>query len=87
MGLGARDAGYLDISPSVLPDGEFSLIRWHLLVQREGLKDKHAALVNTTGDRNSVEEQVAALTWERLMGNKDIIHRWQEVGSSLAAVA
>jgi ubiquinone biosynthesis protein COQ9 len=31
---------------------------------------------------NGAGARVEALTWERLMGNKDIIHRWQEVRRS-----
>jgi len=37
LALGARDAGLLDISASLLPDGPFSLVRWHLVEQREAL--------------------------------------------------
>ncbi|GJC91782.1 RpsU-divergently transcribed protein [Colletotrichum higginsianum] len=40
LALGARDTGYLDISTSVLPDGPFSLIRYHLVTRREGLAAK-----------------------------------------------
>ena len=24
--------------------------------------------------------KVKALTWQRLMGNREVVHRWQEVG-------
>ncbi|KAK1251401.1 hypothetical protein MKX07_006880 [Trichoderma sp. CBMAI-0711] len=87
IGLGARDAGYPDISASVLPDGQFSLIRYHLVAQRERLADrsrevllKDEAPLSAAG----VGEKVAALTWERLMGNKDVIHRWQEALAVMA---
>lgn len=87
LGLGAKDAGYLDISPSVLPDGAFSLIRYHLVKQRLGLAERNRELFKdqqTSKDQRTpgVGRRVAALTWERLLANKDIIHQWQEVSST-----
>lgn len=82
LGLGARDAGFLDISPSVLPDGPFSLIRHHLVAQRQALASRsHGLFDGQAGDEHAmgVGAKVAALTWARLMANKDVIHRWQEV--------
>lgn len=73
LGLGARDAGFLDISPSILPEGAFSLIRYHLVTQRQVLSRTNLAA--TSG----VAEKVAELTWTRLMANKAIIHQWQQV--------
>lgn len=75
---GARDAGYLDISASVIPDGAFGLIRYHLITQREALAARSRELFpdpNQPGISLRVEE----LTWERLMGNKLVLDRWQEV--------
>ncbi|ORX92626.1 ubiquinone biosynthesis protein COQ9, mitochondrial precursor [Clohesyomyces aquaticus] len=37
--LGARDAGYLDVSTNLLPRGVFDLINYHLVTQRLALKD------------------------------------------------
>ncbi|KAK3941208.1 COQ9-domain-containing protein [Diplogelasinospora grovesii] len=74
LALGARDAGYLDISTNLLPEGAFSLIRWHLVTQREALASR------VDSNNNSVE----ALTWERLLGNKDVIRRWQEALAIMA---
>ena len=86
---GARDAGLLDISPAVLPDGPFSLIRWHLVTQREALKGKGEELFDQEegGRKMGVGKRVRALTWERLMGNKDVNHRWQEVTSQPSVVS
>ncbi|OAR01301.1 hypothetical protein LLEC1_02719, partial [Akanthomyces lecanii] len=83
LGLGARDAGYLDISPSVIPDGAFNLIRYHLVMQRHNLASRSQELFK---GQESLESgaKVAALTWARLLGNKDIIQHWQE---ALAAMA
>lgn len=85
LGLGARDAGYLDISPSILPGGPFSLIRYHLVTQRWHLAE--ADKQNQEGQQRgpshrsaaSVADRITSLTWSRLMGNKDIIQHWQEV--------
>lgn len=78
LGYGARDAGYLDISPSVLPDGAFSLIRYHLVSQREMLTIKSQELFK---DQESLRPGARArdLTWARLLANRDVIHHWQEV--------
>lgn len=79
LGRGARDAGYLDISASVIPDGAFGLIRYHLTTQREALAVRSKEVL-PDADQPSVAARVEALTWERLMGNKEILGRWQEVG-------
>jgi ubiquinone biosynthesis protein COQ9 len=82
LSLGARDAGYLDISPSALSDGVFGLIRFHLVRQRLALADKSRELFETSdGNTRSkgIKSKVAALAWARLMANKDIINQWQEV--------
>ena len=78
LGRGARDAGYLDISASVIPDGAFGLIRYHLITQREALAARSKELFSDS-DQPRVAARVEALTWERLMGNKEILGRWQEV--------
>ncbi|KAI5466513.1 COQ9-domain-containing protein [Mariannaea sp. PMI_226] len=83
LGLGARDAGYLDISATVVPEGPFSLIKYHLVSQREALAERNEQLFkedNTT----SVASRVEALTWERLMGNKEVLDRWQEALAIMA---
>ncbi|GAB1317270.1 Ubiquinone biosynthesis protein coq9, mitochondrial [Madurella fahalii] len=72
LALGARGAGLLDISASILPDGGvFSLIRWHLYTQRTALAGKKAGLFQGTEDVMSVAEKVEALAWARLKGNVD----------------
>lgn len=78
LGRGARDAGYLDISASVIPDGAFGLIRYHLITQREALAGRSKEIFPDL-DQPGVAARVEALTWERLMGNKEILNRWQEV--------
>ncbi|AEO67736.1 uncharacterized protein THITE_16677, partial [Thermothielavioides terrestris NRRL 8126] len=50
LALGARDAGLLDISPAVLPDGGvFGLIRWHLYTQRTALAGKVEEIFGSSG--------------------------------------
>lgn len=84
IGLGARDAGFPDISASILPDGQFSLIHYHLVAQRERLAERSRELLTGPDAPASVDDRVAALAWERLMGNRDVVHRWQEVSVSRA---
>lgn len=82
LALGARDTGLLDISASLLADGPFSLIRWHLYTQRTGLEGKAAGVFGETGSMLTVGERVEMLAWERLRGNVEagVVGRWQEVG-------
>jgi ubiquinone biosynthesis protein COQ9 len=68
----------LDISPSVLSDGTFSLIRYHLATQRQNLESKSRELFKNNEKLGS-GAKVAALTWERLLANRNVIHHWQEV--------
>ncbi|KAK0610497.1 ubiquinone biosynthesis protein COQ9, partial [Bombardia bombarda] len=91
LALGARDAGYLDISTNLLPDGgAFSLIRWHLVSQRAALA-AHAAtspLFNSPNNNDttssSLPARVEALTFARLESNAPIIARWQEALAVMA---
>ncbi|KAJ6788871.1 hypothetical protein PWT90_00081 [Aphanocladium album] len=83
LGLGARDAGYPDISPSVLPDGAFNLIRYHLVSQRQNLLTISQELFKDQ-EAPAPGARVAALTWARLLGNKDVIQHWQEALAVMA---
>jgi len=83
LALGAQDAGYLPASTNLFPRGAFSLAHWHLYTQRIKLAT-HTGIVNDDkvdgkGKVMGVGGKVKALTWERLMGNREVIHRWQEV--------
>ena len=57
-------------------------MHWHLYTQREALKNRCADAFKVEEGRKElgVGQKVKALTWERLMGNREIIGRWQEVG-------
>lgn len=77
LALGARSAGLLDISPTILPRGVFSLILFHLVTRREALASQAAAAIPT----GAVAERVEALTWARLKGNEEagVVGGLQEV--------
>ncbi|KAF6834775.1 rpsU-divergently transcribed protein [Colletotrichum plurivorum] len=83
LALGAKDAGYLDISTSVLPDGPFSLIRYHLVTKREGLASRNQQTIDQrSGD--CISAKVERITWDRLLGNEAVIARWQEALAVMA---
>ncbi|OTA95955.1 hypothetical protein M434DRAFT_19890 [Hypoxylon sp. CO27-5] len=85
LSLGARDAGYLDISTNLLPEGPFSLIRYHLLTQREALAPRSETLFGPQGEQGlQVPDKVERLAWERLLGNQEVNHRWQEALAIMA---
>ena len=86
--LGAQDAGYLSISTNLLPRGVYELVLYHLVRQREGLKERIDAGEEGKTLRSVWEERkvgvggrVRGLVLERLKGNVEtgIVGRWQEV--------
>ena len=72
--LGAKDAGYLDVSVQLFPRGVFDLILYHLVSQRLALK-KNVQFPEDV--KLGVGRKVKTLTMTRLRANKDIIHQWQ----------
>jgi ubiquinone biosynthesis protein COQ9 len=80
LAIGAKDAGYLDASANIFPNGAFSLVHYHLVAQRLQLaKHSHIIAPSQNEQSLSIGAKVKALTWERLLSNQEIIHRWQEV--------
>jgi ubiquinone biosynthesis protein COQ9 len=82
LSLGAKDVGYIDASTNLFPNGAFSLVHYHLYTQRLTLaKNEHilSRVLEGVEKPLGVGGKVKALTWERLMANREIIHRWQEV--------
>ena len=74
LSLGARDAGYLEVSVQLFPRGVFDLVNYHLVTQRLALKDK----VQFAQDKSlGVGTKVSILVKERLRANEPIIHQWQ----------
>ncbi|KAK3486489.1 COQ9-domain-containing protein [Neurospora hispaniola] len=92
LAAGARDAGYLDISPTILPEGAFALIRYHLVKQREELAARVSELFGGEGHVGArpglseweIRGRVEAVTWERLSANAQVIGRWQEALAIMA---
>ncbi|KAI3339374.1 ubiquinone biosynthesis protein COQ9 [Ustulina deusta] len=84
LSLGARDAGYLDISTNLVPRGPFSLIQYHLVTQREALAPRREVIFSDDANVTTVPARVERLTWERLLGNRDVNHRWQEALAIMA---
>ncbi|KAI2634516.1 ubiquinone biosynthesis protein COQ9 [Xylaria nigripes] len=84
LSAGARDAGYLDISTNLLPNGPFSLIHYHLLTQREALAPQRDALLSAEAPATTVPARIERLTWARLQGNREVNHRWQEALAIMA---
>lgn len=85
LALGAKDAGYLDASINLFPRGAFDLVHYHLVTQRHALRDRPPREVPGSSLSADVGAgpKVRRLTLERLMANRTIIHRWQEVCSLL----
>ncbi|TVY49201.1 Ubiquinone biosynthesis protein coq9, mitochondrial [Lachnellula occidentalis] len=87
LSLGAKDAGYIDASTNLFPRGAFALVQWHLYTQRMALQKQRGIISPAVreGERApGVGTKVKMLTWERLMGNRDVVHRWQEALALMA---
>jgi hypothetical protein len=84
--VGAKESGHLDISASLLPDGPFSLALYHLVTRRESLAERNAQIFGGEdgGAKAGISTRVERLTWERLLANRDVIHKWQDVRAPLA---
>jgi len=68
----------------MFPAGVFEIVKYHLVTQRLGLKDKvqwPQEAEKGAGKELGVGRKVRTLVWTRLRGNVDtgIIGRWQEV--------
>ena len=82
LAAGARTAGYLDISPSVLADGPFHLIQYHLELGRQRIADlgkEYSHQPHHSRSSGSVDARIETLLWKRLLANQHIIHQWQQV--------
>ncbi|OCK81226.1 ubiquinone biosynthesis protein COQ9 [Lepidopterella palustris CBS 459.81] len=87
--LGARDAGYLDVSTNLLPRGVFDLVNYHLVTERLSLKDRVQFPLQGDGGagdlgRIGVGEKVRTLALARLRANGRVIGRWQEALAIMA---
>lgn len=90
LAAGAADAGFNSSSSAAaaaaIHGGEFALVRWHLVTARGRLKERAKVLFDGEGGegegRLDVGKKIEMLCWERLMINRHIVHRWQEVSRS-----
>ncbi|ETN46636.1 rpsU-divergently transcribed protein [Cyphellophora europaea CBS 101466] len=72
--LGARDAGYLDVSVQLFPRGVFDVVNYHLVTQRRALKD---AVQFPDDAKLGVGRKIKTLAMTRLRANRDVIQHWQ----------
>ncbi|PGH30442.1 rpsU-divergently transcribed protein [[Emmonsia] crescens] len=89
--LGARDAGYLDVSLQLFPDGgEIELISYWLGSRRGMLRRKVESGEmfgkSEAGEAGGlrVEEKVVVLILERLKMNEEIIEHWQDALATMS---
>ncbi|KAJ6263762.1 Ubiquinone biosynthesis protein coq9, mitochondrial [Drechslerella dactyloides] len=80
--MGVKDAGYLDVTTNLFPQGPFDIVKFHLVTQRERLSgilntEKWKELQNSK-QQFGTTGKIRTLCIERLKGNQDIIHRWPE---------
>ncbi|KAF1949311.1 ubiquinone biosynthesis protein COQ9 [Byssothecium circinans] len=86
--LGARDAGYLDASTNLLPQGVYDLVNYHLVTQRLALKGSvQFPSEDQPGKGLGTGAKVRTLALARLWANEPIIHRWQEALAIMAQPA
>ncbi|PWY69768.1 ubiquinone biosynthesis protein COQ9 [Aspergillus heteromorphus CBS 117.55] len=80
--LGARDAGFLDVSVQLFPRGEFDLILFWLASRRGLLRSRveNDALLQAQdgGAPLSVDEKIKVLIMERLRMNEEVRDKWQD---------
>lgn len=87
LSLGARNAGYLDVSVNLIPRGVFDLVKYHLVTERLRLRksvDFEKPEQDGGARKLNIPAKIRAVCVERLKANSPIIHRWQEVRSPRA---
>jgi ubiquinone biosynthesis protein COQ9 len=80
--LGAREAGYLDVTTNLFPRGAFDLVNYHLVTRRLGLKDEvQFPDSDKAGEKKKlgVGAKVRLLMLARLRANAEVIGQWQGV--------
>ncbi|CAG8946066.1 unnamed protein product [Penicillium salamii] len=96
LALGARDAGFLDVSVQLLPRAEFDLILFYLASRRGILRAKveEGGLFRRIATEKgkdvfelSVEERVRGLLLERLRMNHEIKHSWQDALAQMSLLS
>ncbi|KAJ5779588.1 hypothetical protein N7457_007308 [Penicillium paradoxum] len=96
LALGARDAGFLDVSVQLLPRAEFDLILFWLAsrrgllrgkVEEGGLFRRIAAEQGKDVHELSIEERVRGLILERLRMNTEVKDVWQDALATMSLLA
>lgn len=87
LAKGAREAGFLDITTNLFPDGPVALVKYHLVTQRLALSKSfpppcsRGAASNKGGEdptgTDTVPSKIRAITLHRLHANAPIIPHWQ----------
>lgn len=82
--LGARDAGFLDVSVQLFPRAEFDLILFWLASRRGLLRAKAPEVLAAAATEKAVESldvdtKIKVLIMERLRLNEPIRDQWQDV--------
>ncbi|KAJ5334164.1 uncharacterized protein MYU51_004643 [Penicillium brevicompactum] len=94
--LGARDAGFLDVSVQLLPRGEFDLILFWLASRRgilRGKVEEGSLFRRIAGEKGkdvfelSSEERVRGLLMERLRMNKEVKDVWQDALAQMSLLS
>ncbi|KAF8449707.1 COQ9-domain-containing protein [Terfezia claveryi] len=73
--LGARGAGYLDITTNLFPRGPFEIVYYHLVMSRLNL---HQRVQFPSAEELGVGQKLRMLVVERLRANEKVLGRWQE---------
>ena len=79
--LGARQAGYLDVSVQLFPRGAYDLVDYYRVTRRLALKDR--VQFDDAKAKLGVGRKVRTLAWERLMMNSEdgVVGSLQQVSS------
>ena len=80
LSVGAKDAGYLDVSVQLFPRGVFDLVNYHLVTQRLALRN---TVQFDEGSSLGIGRKIKTLTMARLRANKDVVRHWQQVRPEL----
>lgn len=80
--LGAKDAGYLDVSVQLFPRGAFDLVNYYRVTRRLALKDRVRFFEEDEAKKMGVGKKVRTLVRERLRMNRE-----DRIGGQLQAVS
>jgi ubiquinone biosynthesis protein COQ9 len=78
--LGARDAGFLDVSIQLLPNGEYDLILFWLASRRGLLRAAVESGEIQFPAGQDVQSKIKTLIMKRMKMNEVVRGQWQEVG-------